>query len=173
MFLWRCPAKIWLCEWVVQMNQSSSPPNLVAGKQPCHSHEYHYDCSDCLALLRRFDRCPMEFCSASAHALLVLGWGFQTKWCGGGRAGVHLASGKVLPAQFVVDTTGGRSHAVAKFLKDKCGQKVESIKFDIGLNYYTRFFRMPEKVIAFRCQNASQHPCKCWTEICTSCVICR
>ena len=61
-------------------------------------------------------------------------------------AGVRLASGEEVPAQFVIDTTGGRSHAVAKFLQEKCGQKVKSVKFDIGLNYHTRFFKMPAKV---------------------------
>ncbi|KAK9840142.1 hypothetical protein WJX74_004084 [Apatococcus lobatus] len=61
--------------------------------------------------------------------------------------GVRLASGEELPAEFVVDTTGGRSHAVVKFLEEKCGQKVNFVKFDVGLNYHTRFFKMPEKVL--------------------------
>lgn len=131
----------------------SCPPSL-AGTQLGHPHGYHYVCCGCLAC--RPDCRPMGCCSASAHALLELRGASKTRWCAGAHAGVRLASGKVLLAQFVVDTTGGRSHAVAKFLEEKCGQKVESIKFDVGLNYYTRFFRMPEKVIASHASTTKQ-----------------
>ena len=72
-------------------------------------------------------------------------------------SGVRLASGEEVPAQFVVDTSGGRSRAVAKVLQEKCGQKVESVKFDIGLNYHTRFFKMPAKVGGSPCMLSSKH----------------
>lgn len=61
--------------------------------------------------------------------------------------GVQLASGQQIQAALVIDATGGRSHVIAQFMKEKCGQTVETIKYDVGLNYHTRFFRVPEKVL--------------------------
>ena len=49
-------------------------------------------------------------------------------------------------AAFVVDTSGGRSQAVINFIQDKSGEKVETVKYDVGLSYYTRFFKVPDRV---------------------------
>ena len=74
-----------------------------------------------------------------------LGFTLQLKriWC---FTGVQLASSQQIPAALVIDATGGRSHVIAQFMKEKCGQTVETIKYDVGLNYHTRFFRVPDKV---------------------------
>ncbi|KAK9836653.1 hypothetical protein WJX74_005374 [Apatococcus lobatus] len=61
--------------------------------------------------------------------------------------GVQLASGEKIPAALVIDATGGRSHVIAQFMKEKCSQTVETVKYDVGLNYHTRFFRIPDKVL--------------------------
>ena len=60
-----------------------------------------------------------------------------------------MASGKELLAALVIDTSGGRSQAVINFIQDKSGEKVETINYDVGLNYYTRFFKMPERVSTY------------------------
>ncbi|KAK9867405.1 hypothetical protein WJX84_011135 [Apatococcus fuscideae] len=59
--------------------------------------------------------------------------------------GVRLASGEEILAAFVVDTSGGRSQAVINFIQDKSGEKVETVKYDVGLSYYTRFFKVPDR----------------------------
>ena len=61
-------------------------------------------------------------------------------------AGVKLASGEDVAAALVIDATGGRSHAITQFLENKCGQKVEVVKHSVALSYYTRFFKIPDKV---------------------------
>ncbi len=46
----------------------------------------------------------------------------------------------------MIDASGGRSHAITQFLENKCGQKVEVVKHSVALSYYTRFFKIPDKV---------------------------
>ena len=93
-------------------------------------------------------------------------WQLKCIWCG---TGVQLASGQQIPAALVVDATGGRSQVIAQFMKEKCGQTVETIKYDVGLNYHTRFFRVPDKVSSLlsspttpRCQNTGPQQQQTW-----------
>ena len=51
-----------------------------------------------------------------------------------------------MAAALVIDTSGARSKAALDFLKERGISNVPSIRVDPGLSYYTRYFKMSQKV---------------------------